>query len=478
MIFKYLLLIFFLPFIKTKQQYAEKQIDSIRENETHSLRKEGKFEEAMMLNMELIRASKQLNYKKGVAYGYLYIANVLSTLGRHEESLRYLNLSEMNEYKAKNPEIKARIFGEYGRNYMALGASEKAIECYDKGISHFRSTNGKNKQLLAFLYHNKAVSLSEHGDMDSALFFLRKASQANPSLFEYSVLAYHHLMVRHNNDSADYYLNKARNLIHTGQHSQYDMTVYLLNRGRLCKNKREYKTALDYYKRSLVISRQIKRAKEIRKSYKLQSEVYELLGNGEKSHECLLKYTQISDSMDLERRKTINILIKKFLEEQEKEYKSTKKRLQYITTGLATFCFSVLFFLLIYYRKNQKERVRLLVKKNAIIKQKEIEKKELERKLNVAFSEVVSLAKKNAPCFLTRFQEVYPEVCKKLLIINPGLVKTELTLCAMIWLNFSSKDIARYTFVQHKTVQVKKYRLRKKIGIPVTEDISLWMRNL
>jgi hypothetical protein len=62
---------------------------------------------------------------------------------------------------------------------------------------------------------------------------------------------------------------------------------------------------------------------------------------------------------------------------------------------------------------------------------------------------------------LTRFQEIYPEFCPRLLEINPRLGASELTFCAMIKLNFTSKEIAEYTFIQHKSVQQKKHRLRK-----------------
>ena len=71
------------------------------------------------------------------------------------------------------------------------------------------------------------------------------------------------------------------------------------------------------------------------------------------------------------------------------------------------------------------------------------------------FEELVVLAKQNDSTFLTRFQEVYPKFIDNLLKIDPGLVSSELAFCAMIKLNFSSKEIANYTFIQHKSVQQK-----------------------
>ncbi|MEF9478878.1 hypothetical protein OWR28_15180 [Chryseobacterium sp. 1B4] len=41
----------------------------------------------------------------------------------------------------------------------------------------------------------------------------------------------------------------------------------------------------------------------------------------------------------------------------------------------------------------------------------------------------------------------------------------------MLKLHFTSKEIASYTLVQHRSVQQKKYRIRKKLNIPKETDI-------
>ena len=128
-----------------------------------------------------------------------------------------------------------------------------------------------------------------------------------------------------------------------------------------------------------------------------------------------------------------------------------------------------------FFRRKKK---RIIIEKEKLIKQNQLESYKLKQKLNEAFVEVVTLAKKNDPSFLIRFQEVYPKVCENLLKINHKLVNTELTLCAMIWLNFSSKDIANFTNIQPKTVQTKKYRLRKKLNIPENENIYTWIKRI
>ncbi|MNE39864.1 hypothetical protein D3C81_1268960 [compost metagenome] len=46
----------------------------------------------------------------------------------------------------------------------------------------------------------------------------------------------------------------------------------------------------------------------------------------------------------------------------------------------------------------------------------------------------------------------------------------------MTFLNFSTKNIAQYTFVTVRAVQVRKNRLRKKLNIASDIDFNNWMR--
>ncbi|WP_373464087.1 helix-turn-helix transcriptional regulator [Chryseobacterium ginsenosidimutans] len=98
--------------------------------------------------------------------------------------------------------------------------------------------------------------------------------------------------------------------------------------------------------------------------------------------------------------------------------------------------------------------------------------------INTAFQEIVSLAKSNSPHFLTRFREVYPLFCDKIIEIYPEIQNSELTFCAYLRLNFTTKEIANSIFVTTKTVQMRKYRLRKKLNISSDTDIYIWISNL
>ena len=62
--------------------------------------------------------------------------------------------------------------------------------------------------------------------------------------------------------------------------------------------------------------------------------------------------------------------------------------------------------------------------------------------------------------------------------LNPTIRSTELYFSALAYLNFSTKDIANYTFVTTTSVQVRKNRMRKKYNIPSEVDFNEWFRSL
>lgn len=92
------------------------------------------------------------------------------------------------------------------------------------------------------------------------------------------------------------------------------------------------------------------------------------------------------------------------------------------------------------------------------------------------FEELRKMVIKNDPIFIKRFKEAYPIFTTNILKKHPGLIKSEFTLCAMILLNFSAKEIAEYTFIQHRSVQTNRSRLRKKMNLSSEVNLDQYIR--
>lgn len=109
---------------------------------------------------------------------------------------------------------------------------------------------------------------------------------------------------------------------------------------------------------------------------------------------------------------------------------------------------------------------------------KDIKPKERDKISKEKLNEIIELAKKNDSTFLMKFQEAYPEFISNLLEINPKLDNLDLAFCALIKLNFSAKEIAAYTFIQHASVQQRKRRMRKKLNISSEIDLYMFFNDL
>ncbi|MDB5136410.1 MAG: hypothetical protein JWP37_3013 [Mucilaginibacter sp.] len=92
--------------------------------------------------------------------------------------------------------------------------------------------------------------------------------------------------------------------------------------------------------------------------------------------------------------------------------------------------------------------------------------------------EIVQLAINNNPAFLIKFNEFDPIFSKTLLSRAPTLVAREIEFCALLRLNFETKEIARYTKSSVRAAEGKKYRIRKKLNIPSDQDINIWMTHI
>jgi len=89
------------------------------------------------------------------------------------------------------------------------------------------------------------------------------------------------------------------------------------------------------------------------------------------------------------------------------------------------------------------------------------------------------LVKKNDSSFMIKFHEFFPAFVAKLnRAAKPSLNSAEMEICAYAKLNFSTKEIALYRKHTVRSVENRKYRIRKKLKMNPTEDFILWMARI
>ncbi|MFP3593498.1 tetratricopeptide repeat protein [Chryseobacterium sp. SIMBA_038] len=458
----YILFILIISQFKS-QTYTLDELETI----TEKYRAEGKIQELIAFNKKALSQYQKQSNKEGAFAARLNISNYLSSQKQNKESLTYLNQAEKDIDHIKSPELRSKFHGTSARNYFELALYEQSLEGFNKSVEYAWKVSDKEKQKkrLYLGYFWKMACFEALKMRDSMMSMERKILKVSPEPLIYITIASRNLDEK-KPDSTKYYLDKAMTIV--DKSSVYQKGRILFNYGRLYTEKKEYEKALGYYMQALEIFEKMKSKDGQRMTYKLISETYSSLNNNDKSSEFLQKYTIVNDSIISEEKEVTHIHVDKALHQKDQHEKTEKSKLYLLIFGIVAGFLIAGYFIAKTYIKKQK-------RKNKVIIEKSREADTLKKKLNPAFDEVVHLAQSNDPLFLTRFKEVYADFYEKMSIRYPNLTSNELKFCALLKLNFSSKEIMDYEYISLRTVETRKYRLRKKLNLPSEIDLNKWM---
>jgi two-component system, NtrC family, sensor kinase len=79
--------------------------------------------------------------------------------------------------------------------------------------------------------------------------------------------------------------------------------------------------------------------------------------------------------------------------------------------------------------------------------------------------------------FEVRFSDIYQGFNDRLLKIFPNLTPNEVRLCELIKMNFTTKDISNLTLRSVKSIEIARYRLRKKLGVEKFVNLATFLAN-
>ncbi len=221
----------------------------------------------------------------------------------------------------------------------------------------------------------------------------------------------------------------------------------------------------------------------------------------------IIGYYSVGDSIS---KKTV--IEKTTLKQQEYEFKDSGQRRRqeyygyritmYSVLGIVIFLFTVFILMILRYKKrvkqsnNEKENlekelelknrelttnVMYLLRRHELINNISTRLKRLKSKLTMENKEVMQkiifdLQAGSEPEaweeFEIRFENVHTDFYKKLRKVASDLTPSELKLCAFLRLNMNSKEISALIHQSTKSIEVKRSRIRKKLGITNT-DVNL-----
>ncbi|SHL14159.1 tetratricopeptide repeat protein [Chryseobacterium polytrichastri] len=429
-----------------------------------------RMDAALDYNTKALKFFQEENNKEGIISAYTNIGNLLSTMNMHEESLYYLDKVKDELGNDKDPIMNTRLYYEYGRNYSTLGLFKQSNENLDKALK-FAKNIKESKRKTFYTYYSyswKWNNFDMMNEVDSVYSMQKKSARIMQSSLAYTRIAERFMREKKHLDSAEIYLNKAIAL--TAHENDERATVYLYF-GDLYLEKNDYNKALEYYSRALIIYERFKRKINIATVYEKISNAYKGLHDIEKTNEYLEKHKLVNDSIKTSEKKSINIILQNLLKEKEKEEKEKRRNLYIMIIGIITASFFAIYYIIKLYKRTQQ-------KKDIIIQEKLKETESLRKKIGISFDEVMTLAKSRDPFFLTRFKEAYPDFFDSLMEANSNLSQGDVRLCAYLRLDLTSKEIAIFDNITLRSVDTKKYRLKKKLNLSTEEDLAKWIADL
>lgn len=429
----------------------------------------GEFVKALEYNMKALKECQKKKDKVGVANGYINIAFISLLLSKINQSIYYLDKAKVEMEGMNDPLLEARLYSEYAKIDTKLGLLEKSNENFNKAIEFSNKiSNEKQKNFLLF-YTHIWKRLNFMNQKDSLIVLEKKSLQYMPSGIVYTQIANRFIKSKSHLDSAEYYLNKALAAQDSSILAIKGLAWY--GRGNLSYVRKNPEKTLDYYLKSLQYFEKIKFKINKRILYDSISNIYGLLSNKEKSDLYLRKYKLINDTIENEQKEAINVVVQNMVKQNEKEDRQKQNKLYLIIGSIIILCFLTIYFIRKNYLKKQRQKDSLLFEKST-------ETDLLKRKVNESFDEIIMLAKNGDPFFLIRFKEVYPEFYAKIIQQHSELTEHDIKFCAYLRLNLINKDIARIENVTLRTVQTKKYRLKKKFNLSSDVDLTKWLAKI
>lgn len=405
--------------------------------------------------------------------------NLLQRMGRRKEVIENLPSSINLAYKLKNYEYLSGLLETKAYIYLDLGflrAGKNMLIKASRYASQIENEAAKNLHLGNL----EAIKTLSARSTEEKIFFYKNAytyfSRVSPgnTIYQKAQLIGNAcnaaaFIQRGSLDSAQVYLEKSVSYIKTDHFiPEYYPTIAAY--ACVLHAKQEYSEAERWLHLAL---EQAELSENTYQQKKMLERLYQVKikrADNEIVDNRLLKYATLSENLDQERRYNIN-LIENELEEQNNQLLIEASEKQTPTIMLlsgATFLLCLTIGGL--YLKQRRAIQPALI-------QEETLPKDINRSVNIEeIQELNILAKQNDASFLLRFQEYYPTFSAKInAMANTPLNHAELEICACTKLNFSTKDIALYRNYSVRSVENRKYRIRKKLTLDSDTDFVVWI---
>jgi tetratricopeptide (TPR) repeat protein len=475
------------------------------------------FIKSLELTKEALDISTRIGNKIYVVRSNILIGNNLLFLGKYDEAVNHfllsLEIAEENNFEYE----QVIVLSHLGIVQDRIQKFDQALKYYFDALNIYNKRNEDGKPIselknIHSLYNNIGNIYSTKKDFNTAEKYYLKGLVLAEQKDDYinigiicNNLGKMYTEQKNYPQAYNYLIKSLEARKKVNDKSGIAKSYLFLSSYYQATNK--FSEALDYSKKALDLGTEIKEQLTVKNATMLMYEGYKKMGNSDKALEYLELYKQASDSLinegKIEEITRLQVQYEYDNLEKEREAKQKIVRYTYIIIVSTLILGLVILGLLFVLAKSRNKRTKLekeKLEKDMIIKNKELTTNvlyllqknvliinitsrllKLKDKLKAENVEPVqriiydlqSLTDKEVwKEFEVRFQDVHEEFYQKLKQQFPDLSPSEIKLAAFLRLNMTTKEIASITGQSINSLEVARYRLRKKLGI-TSQEVNL-----
>lgn len=512
-------------------QDTQVQVDSLIEvakNDSTS------FAQMIRIAKEALSLAEIVDYKKGLHDAYSTIGIGHLNLAQYKEALEYFQRSYRIAQQMEDKECLAFSQFFIGNVHNYLGDLQKATQAYEASLALYKEIN--NPRWVGLVINSIGVVLSKNekypeslATFEESLDILEENDLEEDSAIPINNIGDHYLRQKLPEKALPYFERSLQ--IDRDFKAPRGEAISLCNIGLCLIQLKQYNEALNYLDQSTAIAQQWGFQEIIYDNYKFKSDLLKEIGQFEEALVYHEKYSSLKDTvLGQEKNELIaDLQVRYDMDTKDQELQASKDRIDVLEqqkiinrlTNYFAIGFVALLILIGYLgasRYQYKQRSIEMELKNKGLESQQLKKElafkqkdltnfalDIARKNNFSSKVHQSLEeihKSNDPKFRKKMVRDLLHLTSNHLKINedikefqmnvekvnldffdrlnkqfPELTNNERHLCGLIRLNLSTKDIASVRNISPKSVEMGRYRLRKKLNLDPKEDLTAFLQS-
>jgi tetratricopeptide (TPR) repeat protein/DNA-binding CsgD family transcriptional regulator len=443
--------------------------------------RQGDFTQAIDSYRRSLERGRDCGDSERLATALTAIGNVYTDVGDYVSSLdHHFEAMRIREAKEEGDALGV-TYSDIGFVYAQMGELDSALAFFTKALDIFTASG--NKYLEARTLANIGGIYLSRGDLDMALEYSLRMLVIQEMLGDAmglveALVAVATIYERSNRlNEATEHFRRALSSADALEHPALQANA-LIGLSNLYRKQGEHWSGVAALDRALGISRRIGDRRLEFQIHDSFSRLFEELGDSDKALAHYKLFAQIKEELQGEEKKraVAEIEVRLALEKAEREREIYRLKAEQLQIEVEHKSRELTAMALSIVQKNE----MLESLKERIARNVSDEKPAKGSLLKTVIDEIDSArdVESDWKMFEEQLDQLHHDFIRVLSERHTDLTPTELKICALLKANLATKDIANLLYLSERTVENHRYRIRKKMGLGVDANLTLYLAGL